>query len=200
VAFLVVFLFRPNVVPGVSTRCPNSTFPDANLMQPRFQIPGDGVFWQCSPQLFARAWFCSGRFFRIFKNTRLTENTALQLRVEIFNLFNKANFADPSAVWFGAITTRCGQRQFFGQSISTVGNQLAIARFRRPASIQLSRDTSSERTCESGESIKPGAWAPGSGPNTNVSPRSGRQPRRNFETVGVGIVILSFARVAGSWF
>ena len=30
------------------------------------------------------------------KNTKISETTSLQLRIDIFNLFNKANFADPS--------------------------------------------------------------------------------------------------------
>lgn len=50
----------------------------------------------------------------IFKNTRITERVSLQLRAEFFNIFNKANYANPgtslnSATTFGVITnTRNG--------------------------------------------------------------------------------------------
>jgi len=60
--------------------------------------------------------------------------------MEIFNLFNHANFADPSgginADSFGGSLNRTA---FFGQSISTVGNQLGgLLGAGGPRQIQLS--------------------------------------------------------------
>ena len=75
--------------------------------------------------------------FSIFKNTRLTERSSLQLRFEVFNLFNFANYADPS----GGLTCAgsVGRCDAFGVSTSTVGNQLGgLLGFGGPRQIQLS--------------------------------------------------------------
>jgi hypothetical protein len=62
--------------------------------------------------------------------------------MEIFNLFNKANFADPSGgLRRGELlgNNSLQPTAFFGQSISTVGNQLGgLLGFGGPRQIQLS--------------------------------------------------------------
>jgi hypothetical protein len=59
--------------------------------------------------------------------------------VEIFNLFNHANFADPSGGLVQGDTNSLRPTAFFGQSISTVGNQLGgLLGFGGPRQIQLS--------------------------------------------------------------
>ena len=48
--------------------------------------------------------------FSVFKNTVLTERTALQFRAEIFNLGNRVNFGTPNAIVFsnGAVSPSAG--------------------------------------------------------------------------------------------
>jgi hypothetical protein len=73
----------------------------------------------------------------MFKNTRLTERTSLQLRLEVFNLFNFANYADPSGGLSCAGSV--GNCSAFGVSTSTVGNQLGgLLGFGGPRQVQLS--------------------------------------------------------------
>jgi hypothetical protein len=74
------------------------------------------------------------------KNTTLWENTSLQLRVDIFNIFNRANFADPSGgLAVGDTPDTLSPTAFFGRSVSTVGNNLGgLLGFGGPRQIQLS--------------------------------------------------------------
>jgi hypothetical protein len=59
--------------------------------------------------------------------------------MEIFNLFNRANFADPSGGLLRGDTNSITPSAFFGQSISTVGNQLGgLLGFGGPRQIQFS--------------------------------------------------------------
>jgi hypothetical protein len=53
----------------------------------------------------------------LFKDFNLTENHKIQLRFEVFNLFNEAHFAQPSLT-FGTST--------FGKITSTVGNDSRV--------------------------------------------------------------------------
>lgn len=132
------FSFRPDVVAGVDTQCSNFSVPQCQFNAAAFSNPGDGVFGNAGRNLLRGPGFAQVDF-SIFKNTRLTENTALQLRVEIFNLFNKANFADPSGGLVRGDNNSLRPTAFFGQSISTVGNQLGgLLGFGGPRQIQLS--------------------------------------------------------------
>ena len=132
------FSFRPNVVPGVDTRCPNFSVPACQFNAAAFSSPGAGVFGNAGRNLLRGPGFAQVDF-SVFKDTKLTETSSLQFRAEIFNLFNHANFADPS----GGLTTddknSVRGTAFFGQSISTVGNQLGgLLGFGGPRQIQLS--------------------------------------------------------------
>jgi hypothetical protein len=132
------FSFRPDVVPGVDTRCPNFNVPTCQFNAAAFSNPGDGVFGNAGRNLLRGPGFAQVDF-SIFKNTRLTETTALQFRAEIFNLFNKANFADPSGGLVRGDNNSLRPTAFFGQSISTVGNQLGgLLGFGGPRQIQFS--------------------------------------------------------------
>jgi len=133
------FSFRPNVVPGVDTRCPNYSVPDCQFNAAAFSAPGAGVFGSAGRNLLRGPGFAQVDF-SVFKNTRFNENMNLQLRVEIFNLFNKANFADPSGgLAPGDTPNSLRPSAFFGQSISTVGNQLGgLLGAGGPRQIQLS--------------------------------------------------------------
>lgn len=130
------FSFRPNLVPGVDTRCPNYTLPTCQFNVDAFEVPPAGVFGDAGRNILRGPSFAQVDL-SIGKNTRITEHTSLQLRLEIFNLFNKANFADPSGGYScGGAVGICGQ---FGESIATVGNQLGgLLGFGGPRQIQLS--------------------------------------------------------------
>lgn len=132
------FSFRPNLVPGVSTRCPNFSVPECQFNAAAFSDPGAGVFGNAGRNILRGPGFTQ-MDFSIFKNTRITETTSLQLRMEIFNLFNKANFADPSGGLVQGDNNSLQPGAFFGQSISTVGNQLGgLLGYGGPRQIQFS--------------------------------------------------------------
>ena len=60
--------------------------------------------------------------------------------MDVFNIFNLVNFADPSGgVANGATPNTLQPTAFFGRSVSTVGNQLGgLLGFGGPRQIQLS--------------------------------------------------------------
>ncbi len=132
------FSFRPDVVAGVDTRCPNFSIPECQFNAAAFSNPGDGVFGNAGRNLLRGPGFAQVDF-SVFKNTRLTETSSLQFRAEIFNLFNRANFADPSGGLVRGDNNSLQPTAFFGQSISTVGNQLGgLLGFGGPRQIQFS--------------------------------------------------------------
>lgn len=136
------FSFRPNVVAGVDPYAPTTggcsgySVPDCQFNSAAFTAPPAGVFGNAGRNLLRGPSFAQVDL-SIGKDTRLSENTSLQLRMEIFNLLNRANFADPSGglVCTGAV----GVCSRFGQSFATVGNQLGgLLGFGGPRQIQLS--------------------------------------------------------------
>jgi hypothetical protein len=132
------FSFRPDVVAGVDTRCPNYRLPECQFNAAAFSNPGDGVFGNAGRNILRGPGFAQVDF-SVFKNTRLTERSSLQFRAEIFNLFNHANFADPSGGLVRGDNNSLRPTAFFGQSISTVGNQLGgLLGFGGPRQIQFS--------------------------------------------------------------
>lgn len=90
---------RPNLVAGANPYLEN----DRNFINPAaFAIPAPGEFGNLSRNAF------SGPNFRqvdmIFaKRFRLSETMNFEFRTEIFNIFNKANFANPSVVLNNAL-------------------------------------------------------------------------------------------------
>ncbi|MBS1796850.1 MAG: TonB-dependent receptor [Acidobacteria bacterium] len=116
------FSFRPSLRPGVDTRCPQYRVPECQFNAAAFFNPGDGVFGSAGRNILRGPGFAQVDF-SVFKNTKIGENMALQLRMEIFNLFNHTNFADPSGGLVRGDTNSLNPSAFFGQSISTVGNQ-----------------------------------------------------------------------------
>jgi hypothetical protein len=130
------FSFRPNLVPGADVRCPNYSVPTCQFNAAAFTVPPAGVFGNAGRNILRGPGF--GQVDLSFgKNTRITESTSLQLRMEIFNIFNRANFADPSGgLSCGGAVGVCGN---FGESIATVGNQLGgLLGYGGPRQIQLS--------------------------------------------------------------
>lgn len=133
------FSFRPNIVPGVSTRCPAYSVPECQYNIAAFTDPGVNVPGN-TPRNYLRGRPFGQVDLSLAKNTRITENTALQLRIDVFNFFNWVNFADPSGgVAIGATPNSLQPTAFFGRSVSTVGNQLGgLLGFGGPRQIQLS--------------------------------------------------------------
>lgn len=132
------FSFRPNIVPGVSTRCPAYNMPNCQFNVAAFSDPGAGVFGNAGRNILRGPGFRQVDF-SIFKNTKLTETSSLQLRMEIFNLFNNVNFADPSGGLVQGDVNTLKPAAFFGQSIATVGNNLGgLLGAGGPRQVQLS--------------------------------------------------------------
>jgi Carboxypeptidase regulatory-like domain/TonB dependent receptor-like, beta-barrel len=115
---------RPNLIEGVPTRPPDYNLPKKQFNINAFALPAPGTFGNLGRNALRGPGFAQVDF-SVTKDTRITETQSLQLRFEFFNLFNHTNFADPSgginADAFGGSLNRTA---FFGQSISTVGNQL----------------------------------------------------------------------------
>src|SRR5205085_4956360 len=119
--------------------CSGHSVPNCQFNELAFAPPAGEFTPGNTPRNYLRGPGFAQVDFSIMKNTTLWENTSLQLRMDIFNLFNRANFADPSGglVQADANTLRPGA--FFGQSTSTVGNQLGgLLGFGGPRQIQLS--------------------------------------------------------------
>jgi hypothetical protein len=82
---------RPNVVgnPTLSNRTPQQWFNTA-----AFVVPPFGTFGNAGRNILEGPGFGTVNM-SLLKNTRITEHTDLQFRVEAFNLFNRTNFDLP---------------------------------------------------------------------------------------------------------
>jgi hypothetical protein len=133
------FSFRPDLVPGVDTRCPNYSVPECQFNAAAFTTPPAGRPYGNAGRNILRGPGFAQVDLSLFKSTRLSETMSLQLRMDVFNIFNKANFADPSGGLVQPDVNTVRPTAFFGQSISTVGNQLGgLLGFGGPRQIQLS--------------------------------------------------------------
>ena len=131
------FSFRPNAVQGVDPYCANYDVPNCQFNPAAFNanLPA-GTFGNVGRNTLRGPSFVQSDV-SFSKDTRLSENTSLQLRMEIFNIFNFANYADPSGglSCVGAV----GNCADFGKSFSTVGNNLGgLLGYGGPRQIQLS--------------------------------------------------------------
>ncbi len=133
------FSYRPDIVPGVSTRCPQYSVPECQYNAAAFTDPGTNVPGN-TPRNYLRGRPFAQVDFSVSKATRITETTSLQLRMDIFNIFNLVNFADPSGgLTPGDTPNSLRPTAFFGRSTATVGNQLGgLLGFGGPRQIQLS--------------------------------------------------------------
>jgi len=140
---------RPDVVPGVDpydphltrpngTVCNGYSLPSCQFNPDAFRPPQSGPYGNAGRNLLRGPGFQQVDI-SVFKNTRFSESMALQLRADIFNIFNKANFAEPSGGLVQADSNTVRGTAFFGQSTSTVGNNLGgLLGFGGPRQIQLS--------------------------------------------------------------
>ncbi|MGI9036592.1 MAG: TonB-dependent receptor [Pyrinomonadaceae bacterium] len=129
---------RPDLVPGVSPYPSNYSVPNNQFNAAAFSNPGNR-YGNLGRNALRGPGFAQVDF-SIFKNTRIGENKSLQLRMEIFNIFNRPNFADPSGgLNKDPLTNSLAPSAAFGQSVETVGNQLGgLLGFGTPRQIQLS--------------------------------------------------------------
>jgi hypothetical protein len=115
---------RPNLIENVPLRPANYNLPKNQFNIDAFALPAPGTFGNLGRNALRGPGFAQVDF-SVSKTTRITESQNIQLRFEFFNLFNHANFADPSgginADAFGGSLNRTA---LFGQSVFTVGNQL----------------------------------------------------------------------------
>ncbi|MEO8573528.1 MAG: TonB-dependent receptor [Pyrinomonadaceae bacterium] len=140
------FSYRPNIVPGVdpyapsSATCPSQSFPNCQFNADAFSSPAGAFVAGNTPRNYLRGPGFHQIDLSIMKNTRFSESMSLQLRMDIFNLFNITNFADPSGGLVpGDTPNTLRPTAFFGRSVSTVGNNLGgLLGFGGPRQIQLS--------------------------------------------------------------
>lgn len=138
------FSFRPNLVPGAdpyapnTARCPERSLPACQFNPDAFENAGPDTFGNFGRNVLRGPNFAQ-LDLSIGKLTRITETTSLQLRMEIFNLTDRVNFADPSGGLICTDSNTFNPCAFFGQSNATVGNQLGgLLGFGGPRQIQLS--------------------------------------------------------------
>jgi len=86
---------RPNVVPGVNPILPNWSPATGYLNPLAFSQPADGTFGDLGRNSVYGPGY-SDWDLSVTKETKLTEQVALQLRVEVFNVLNHPNFALPN--------------------------------------------------------------------------------------------------------
>jgi len=139
------FTFRPDVVPGVDPYNPTTggcngySVPDCQFNKDAFFVPTDPAVFGNAGRNILRGPNFAQVDFSVMKNTQLWENTSLQLRMDVFNLFNRTNFADPSGGISNPDIRSGSQVCGFGQSCSTVGGQLSgLLGSGGPRQIQLS--------------------------------------------------------------
>lgn len=99
---------RPNLIPGVNPYL-NS---DRSLLNPAaFAMPAPGTFGNLARNALRGPNF--QQFDLIMnKRIRLREKMNIEFRTEIFNIFNRANFANPSATLNNAIGTTVNGQLF----------------------------------------------------------------------------------------
>jgi len=85
---------RPDVVAGASTKPSGGRTPDQWFDTAAFVYPGAGFRGNAGRNILEGPGFATVDF-SLVKMTRLTGRTNVQLRFEVFNLFNRANFDIP---------------------------------------------------------------------------------------------------------
>ena len=143
------FSMRPDIVPGVDpydphftlpngTVCNGYSLPDCQFNPAAFTTPASGPYGNAGRNILRGPGFKQVDV-SLFKNTRFSESKSLQLRIDLFNIFNFTNFAEPSGGLAQGDQNTVRPTAFFGQSIFTVGNNLGgLLGFGGPRQIQLS--------------------------------------------------------------
>jgi len=142
------FSGRPDIVPGVdpydtheilpNAVCNGYSLPSCQFNPNAFDATPIGTYGNAGRNLLRGPGFQQVDI-SLFKNTRFSETKSLQLRVDVFNILNRANFAEPSGGLARGDNNTVRPTAFFGQSIVTVGNNLGgLLGFGGPRQIQLS--------------------------------------------------------------
>ena len=116
---------RPNVKPGtdpkkIVTGNPNRWF-DASV----FELQPQGTFGN-APRNFLRGPGFANVDMSLVKNQALIGATRLQIRLEVFNVLNRANFATPTRPVFAGATQNEAPLATAGQVVQTVNSSRQI--------------------------------------------------------------------------
>ncbi len=100
---------RPNLVPGVSLIPPGGRTPQNYINPAAFAVPAAGTFGN-APRNLLRAPGTWQADIALQKGLFTSDRFALNFRADVFNLFNRAQYGAPAAVFntasFGQITTQ----------------------------------------------------------------------------------------------
>ncbi len=110
--FLGIDQLRPNLVAGQSIRPANYSVPGSQLNAAAFAAPAAGQLGDLTRNAGRGPDFAQ-MDLALSKTTQINERLSVQLRGEVFNLFNHPNFANPVGFLNDAN---------FGKSTSTIGN------------------------------------------------------------------------------
>ncbi|HEX6895852.1 MAG TPA: hypothetical protein VF146_11300, partial [Bryobacteraceae bacterium] len=102
---------RPNYVSGVSVRPANYSLPGKQININAFSAPAKGTFGDLGRNVY-RGPAIFNWDFSLFRNFQIREQSRVEFRAEMFNIFNTPEFANPAAN-FNAPAT-------FGQSLATI--------------------------------------------------------------------------------
>jgi len=117
--FLGLDLIRPNVVPGQSLYSGDA--PGRQFNPAAFADPGAGNYGNLRRNALRGPGF-NQIDMSLTKTTSLAENVGLQFRVEMFNVLNQPNFANPVGIFSDSN---------FGRSMSTIGNRIGTGTARQ---------------------------------------------------------------------
>ena len=110
---------RPNVKPGTDPRTIITGDPNHWFDTSVFVLQPQGTFGN-TPRNFLRGPGFANADVSLVKNQTLTSSTRLQLRLEVFNVLNRANFAVPTRAVFAGATQNEAPLATAGQVTRTV--------------------------------------------------------------------------------
>lgn len=106
---------RPDFVPGRSNN-PVLGGADRYFDATAFVLPSAGFYGNLGRNTVIGPGFSSFDF-SLVKNTKIRERTNVQFRAELFNIFNRANFAHPSNTLFNSRGARVGSAGLITQTV-----------------------------------------------------------------------------------
>lgn len=116
---------RPNVKPGTDPKKIVTGDPNRWFDPSAFELPPQGTFGN-TPRNFLRGPGFANVDMSLVKNQTLTGDARLQLRFEVFNLFNRANFGLPTRTVFAGATQNEAPLATAGQILRTVNSSRQI--------------------------------------------------------------------------
>jgi hypothetical protein len=116
---------RPDVVPGVSTKPANGRTPEHWFNTEAFVFPGAGFRGNAGRNILQGPGFATVDL-SIVKTQQLSGRRSLQLRLEVFNLLNRANFSTPALAAFSGAADGERPLSSLGRIRSTVTSSRQI--------------------------------------------------------------------------